>query len=177
MAFNSSGFSPVSSASHTTLPVPQPRMPDQPTNLTAVPVANNRIVVSWQDNSGGQDTFNIFRSTDGSTFTQVATAAKGAITFTDSLATSTTYFYQITATNSKGNTPATPVVSATLAPPAPTSLTATAASSVQVNLAWTADSSNVTSFAILQSTDGVNFTQRTTVIPSTRSFSITYLSP
>src|SRR5207245_3487721 len=107
---------------------------------------------------------------DAITFTQIATAGKGAITFTDSLTPSTTDFYQITATNSKGNTPPTPVVSATLAPPAPTSLTATAASSVQVNLAWTADSSNVTSFAILQSTDGVNFTQRTTIIPSTRSF-------
>ena len=116
MAFNSGGFSPISSASHTTLPVPPPRMSDQPTNLTAIPVSNNQVVLSWQDNSGGQDTFNIFRSSDGSTFNQVATAGRRAITLIDTPPTSTTYFYQITATNSNGNTPPTPVVSATLAP-------------------------------------------------------------
>jgi hypothetical protein len=52
---------------------------------------------------------------------------------------------------------------ATSAPAAPSNLTASAVSGLQINLSWTDNSSNENGFAIEQSTDGVNFTQISTV--------------
>lgn len=56
------------------------------------------------------------------------------------------------------------------APAAPTSLTATAASSTSVNLTWTAPMSTATSQLIQRSTDGVNFTTIATVPPLLNGF-------
>ena len=49
------------------------------------------------------------------------------------------------------------------APAAPSNLAATAAGAAQINLSWTDNSGNETSFFIERSTDGVNFTQITAV--------------
>jgi hypothetical protein len=55
-------------------------------------------------------------------------------------------------------------------PAAPANLTATAASSTQINLSWTDDSTNETGFLIERSTDGVNFTQIATAPVNATSF-------
>src|SRR5207244_6313891 len=52
-----------------------------------------------------------------------------------------------------------PAGATTFAPPAaPSNLVATAASSSQINLTWTDNSSNEDGFKLNRSTDGVNFT-------------------
>ena len=62
-------------------------------------------------------------------------------------------------------------------PPAPTSLTATAVSSSQINLGWVDNSNNETGFKIERSTDNVNFSLITTVAANTTSFQNTGLTP
>lgn len=63
------------------------------------------------------------------------------------------------------------------APVAPTGLTATASSSSQINLAWTATSANHTGFRIERSINGTTFTQLATVGASARTYANTGLNP
>jgi Bacterial Ig domain/Pel9A-like, right handed beta helix region/Fibronectin type III domain len=56
-------------------------------------------------------------------------------------------------------------------PAAPSSLSATAVSSSQINLAWTDNANNETGFKIERSTDGVNFSQIATVGANVTTFS------
>jgi titin len=63
------------------------------------------------------------------------------------------------------------------APPvAPGNLSATAVSSNRIDLAWSDNSTNETGFAIERSTDGVNFSQITTVAANLTSYSNTGLA-
>src|ERR1700719_2620511 len=75
-----------------------------------------------------------------------------ATTFSDTgLTASTSYSYRVRATDAAGNlsaysstaTTSTPAVPDTTPPTAPTNLAATAASSSQINLSWTASTDNV----------------------------------
>lgn len=49
--------------------------PAAPTGLTARAVSRLRIDLAWTDNSGNESGFTIERSTDGVTFTEIATVA------------------------------------------------------------------------------------------------------
>ena len=71
----------------------------------------------------------------------------------------------------------TPPPTPTPTPAAPTSLTATAASSRQINLAWVDNSSNESGFKIEQSTNGTTFTQVGTVAANIKNYSSTGLNP
>jgi hypothetical protein len=61
-------------------------------------------------------------------------------------------------------------VAGSSAPAPPSNLTATAVSGLQINLAWTDNSTNENGFAIEQSTDGVNFSQIGTVGVNTTTY-------
>src|SRR5207245_2144072 len=61
-------------------------------------------------------------------------------------------------------------------PAAPSNLTATAASTSEIDLAWTNNASNATSVKIERSPDGTTFTQITTVSGSATSYNDTGLS-
>ncbi len=65
-----------------------------------------------------------------------------------------------------------PPPAASTAPAAPTNLTATAVSGLQVNLSWTDNANNENGFSIQQSSDGVNFTQIGTVIANVTTYSV-----
>ena len=62
-------------------------------------------------------------------------------------------------------------------PAAPTNLTAAVASTTQINLAWTDNSSNEDGFQIRRSTDGVNFTSLVAVAADVTTYSDTGLRP
>jgi hypothetical protein len=68
------------------------------------------------------------------------------------------------------------VVTAVVAPGAPTNLVATAISRNQINLSWLESSTNVSGFNIQRSRDGVTWTQIATVGSTTRSYSDTTVS-
>ena len=84
------------------------------------------------------------------------TVGANVVTYNETgLAPSTMYYYRVRATNANGDSANTSTASATTqgtVPTAPSGLTATAASSSQINLSWTDNSNNETGFKIDQAT-------------------------
>nr|WSZ97371.1 fibronectin type III domain-containing protein [Streptomyces sp. NBC_00857] len=78
-------------------------VPQAPSGLSASAVSANEVDLAWSDNSGvdtgyTETGFRIERSTDGTTFRQVATAGADATTYTDTgLTAGTTYHYRVRA--------------------------------------------------------------------------------
>ena len=70
----------------------------------AVPAQAAQVTLTWSDSAGDQTGFVIERSTDGQTFSQVATAGASDTSYVDqTVSASTQYWYQIYATNSAGS--------------------------------------------------------------------------
>jgi len=141
---------------YTATPPPQP-----PSGLTATAASSSAINLAWTASPTAGVTYNVFRSTT-STFTpsasnQVASTIAG-LTYADSgLVASTTYYYYVKAVNSTGTSSATNEASATTSaaagqPQPPTGLTANAASSSAINLAWTASSTSGVTYTVFRST-------------------------
>ncbi len=130
-------------------------VPAAPATLTATATSTTQINLSWTDVTG-ETGFKIERKTgSGGTYAQIATTGTGVITFSDTgLTSSTNYYYRVRATSASGDSAYSPEANATTltAPPsAPATLTATAASSSQINLSW-ADVSSETGFKIERKT-------------------------
>ncbi|MBI3411176.1 MAG: fibronectin type III domain-containing protein, partial [Planctomycetes bacterium] len=127
--------------------------PASPTNLTAT-AGNAQVTLTWTASSGATS-YNIYRSTapGGEGATPLVSGVTSTSFTNTGLTNGTTYYYQVTAVNSGGESVKTSEVSArpqVSAPAAPTNLTATPAST-QVTLTWTA-SSGATSYNIYRST-------------------------
>jgi len=137
--------SPSNISSATTLAGP----PAAPSGLLATAAGATQINLSWTNNATNQTGFKVERSPDGVTFTQIGTTGATTTTYSDSpLAPMTLYYYRVRATNGAGDSAYTNVANATTLadttpPTAPSNVTATATSSTQINLAWTASSDNV----------------------------------
>jgi len=147
-----------------------PTAPGTPSGLTATAISSSQINLSWiapSSNGGSAITgYKIERSTDSGTTWSAVQSNTGSTgtTYSDiGLSSSTTYTYRVSAINSVGTGSPSHTVSATTstastAPGTPSSLTATAISSSQINLSWTAPSSNggsaITGYKIERSTDG-----------------------
>ena len=71
-----------------------------PTELTASPVSENSIYLSWTDNSEAETGYEIWRSLDSETYSRIATVYD-SFEFTDSdeLQPDTTYWYKVRAVN------------------------------------------------------------------------------
>ncbi|MBI3910466.1 MAG: fibronectin type III domain-containing protein, partial [Armatimonadetes bacterium] len=159
--------------------------PTAPSNLTATAASSSQIDLAWADNADNEDSFEIERSLDGTTFTLIAAVGAsagtgGTVTYADTgLSASTIYYYRVRAANSGGGSGFSNTANAaTLAAPpdAPTNLTATAVSASQIDLAWTDGASNEDGFKVERSTDGTSFTQIATVGVNVASYSDTGLS-
>ena len=141
---------------------------EPPTNLTARAVSSSEIDLRWTAPSdlGGLilTGYKIQRSTDGgsSWSTIVSNTGSTATTYSNTgLAPSTTYTYRVFAitplvTSSPSNTASATTFSVIQSPQPPTGLTATAASSSQISLSWTAPTDNggspITGYKIYRST-------------------------
>jgi hypothetical protein len=80
-----------------------PPVPAAPSGLRATAVSPSQINLTWTDNSLDETGFHIFRSTNGSTFTQVGSVASNVISFSDTgLQRSTRYYYRVRAFNASG---------------------------------------------------------------------------
>lgn len=123
--------------------------PSVPTDLTATAASSNSITLNWTASTDdvGVTGYKIFR--DGA---QISTSQTNS--FSDAgLISSTTYTYTVSAYDTAGNNSAqtSPALSTTLAtgtsdttvPSVPTNLTATAVSTTQINLSWSASTDNV----------------------------------
>jgi chitodextrinase/nitrogen fixation protein FixH len=151
-AGNLSGYSPVASA--TTPAAPDTQAPTAPSGLTITSATTSQVGLSWTAASDNVAVTNyLIERCSGaacSSFAQVGTSANPA--FADSaVSPSTSYSYRVRATDAAGNlsgyspvaSATTPAIPDTQTPTAPTSLSAAAVSSGQIDLTWPAATDNV----------------------------------
>jgi titin len=162
-AYNANGHSIYSNvAKATTLPAP----PATPENLTAATVSDRRIDLAWMDHSDTETGFKIERKSpavrDGA-YAEIAAVGANVKNFADSsLAGKTAYSYRVRAFNAGGNSDYSNEANATTlpGPPAqPGRLTATAAGSSQIALAWIDNSDDESGFKIERKTAGGAFAE------------------
>jgi chitodextrinase len=149
-AFDAAGnvSAPSSSASATTPAVPDITAPSTPTGLAATAASSSQINLSWNASTDnvGVTGYNVYRG-------GIQIATLGAVTTYQNtgLTASTAYSYTVQAFDAAGNVSAqsssasatTLAAPDTTVPSTPAGLTATAVSSTQINLSWTAATDNV----------------------------------
>jgi hypothetical protein len=187
-AVNPIGESDWSNTASVTVPVAIP--PTAPSSLSATLVAGPKINLSFKDTATNESNFYVERSTDGATYTVIATLpaliGTGTVTYSDAITTSTsnvTYTYRVRAGNvffsnysntASATVPALPVM--------PTNFTVVNGPLVKkldsVILNWIDNSSNETGFTIQRATNSL-FTQGLTTVTvpaNTTTLSVTGLA-
>lgn len=153
-----------------------PAIPDQPAGFTAIAISPTSASLNWsppQNNGGSPITgYKIDYRTVTTSYTTLATLGN-VTTYTHlNLITGKSYIYRVSAINSIGTGSTSPEVIVTptssstppknIAPNPPQSLTASVYSSTQINISWSAPSSNggppVTGYRIDYMLDSGNFT-------------------
>jgi titin len=129
-----------------TVPDPASLLPVTPAHLSAAMPSASTVNLSWIDMSDNETGFVIERQTEGGTWNQIGTAVAGAMTFSDSPAVGSNYFYRVMAVNASGNSVPSNAVAAGL--PAPANLTAQAAGADLIRLAWADNSWNESRFYV-----------------------------
>lgn len=178
-ASNSAGSSGYSNTASATTTLPDP--PAAPGGLNTAATSETTISLSWLDNSGDEDDFTVERSLDGTSFALIATLGANATSYVDGgLASGTTYFYRVAASNLGGSSGYSNIASASTPTPqpptAPSGLVATGTSSFSIDISWSDNSSNETGFAVERSDSGLgNWSQIASTSSNTTSFTDTGL--
>jgi len=101
-AYNSCGNSSYSNTANATTPTCPATPPAAPSDLSGKGLPG-RVQLSWDDNSGDEDGFNIYRGTSSTNLTLVDTVSPNVTSYQDSdLVRRTTYYYKVCAYNSNG---------------------------------------------------------------------------
>jgi hypothetical protein len=88
--------------------------PNKVSDVLAVSASTNEILLTWSGNNPDEavTTYSIYKSSDNSSFSKVATIESSTTQYISSnLSSGTTYYYKIKATNSKGDSPDSSTVS------------------------------------------------------------------
>ena len=143
-----SAYSNTASAT-TSLDAPAP-----PSGLTITSLLSNQVSLSWTDNSNNETGFKIQRKQGATgTYATIATPGPNVTTYNDSTVTDgTLYYYRVSATNATGDSAFSNEASGTTPLAKPTSATATAVSSSQINLTWIDNSASETGYKIERKT-------------------------
>ena len=154
-ACNAEGCSAYSGEAGESTPALPPAVP---TGLTATATGSSSVNLNWTDESADEAYFKVERKTGaGGTYAQITALDPDSNAFADSgLASSTTYFYRVSACHSGGcSTPSNEASATTdeVPPDAPSSLTATATGTETVDLGWTDNSGNETGFKVERKTE------------------------
>ena len=164
-------------------PVAVAMPPNEPSNAVLTK-SGSKVTVTFTDNSITETSFQLQRTEDSTTWTNVGTplvspldvpnTTNASLALTDSGVSGNpgpVYGYRVAAVNTVGYGGAFPTISAQSVseptvfsgdgnlPAAPTNLTASLASGPRVNLSWTDTATNENGFVIQRSSDGVTFTQ------------------
>jgi hypothetical protein len=101
-AMNSAGESGPSNEAQAT-PVAAPRPPAAPTNLTATAVSRTQINLAWSDNADNEVSQIIERSTNGASYTPIATVGANVTFFASGgLGANKKYYFRVRAANEAG---------------------------------------------------------------------------
>jgi hypothetical protein len=174
-ATNTAGTGPVSAA--TTIAVSA--LPTAPTNLAARAPSGINVVLTWRNSTTNQTNVIIERTAAGGTlsFAEIGRVAGTVTTFTDTPPTPLkSYVYRVRAINIVGSSPVSNQVTFIAPFPAPSGLTAPAASitTTSITLNWTSNTPNAAGFVVERSPNGTTWTQVGTV--TTNSFTNTGLT-
>jgi titin len=145
-AFNLGGDSDPSNVDCTAAPA-------APSDLTAAPAAATQAIdLAWIDHSTVEDAYEVQRSTDGYSWSVLATVAANSTSYSDaSVAFDTWYFYRVRATKDGGSSDISAVASARVVsgpPTAPTDLDVYPSSSTVASMYWADNASNEDGFRI-----------------------------
>lgn len=184
-SFNNGGSSAYSNILSVTTPIEPPAAPS---GLTATAISANQIRLDWADNADNETGFKVERSTSGASgsFLLVASpsaSSSGSVAYTDSTCQAgTTYYYQVKAQNTAGDSGASAVAHATTSqtkPAAPTILSSSGLTTTSVSLSWTDNSNNEDWFVVEKSTASATgpFSTLTQTSANTKAASDTGLSP
>lgn len=88
-------------------------MPNAPSSLVRKTVTRTSIAVSWTDNANNETGFHVERSTNGSTWTRVATLGANATSYYfTGLKSNTSYYFRVRAYNTSGSSAYTTTLTA-----------------------------------------------------------------
>ena len=186
-AINSQGTGPYSRTATATT---RAAVPDAPTNLTATASGQTQVILRWRGplvDGGARITgYRIEWSATGGTPWNVLASRATSTTYTHrGLSPASTRYYRVSATNSVGTGDPSNVATATTdatVPSAPARLSARANGQNQIDLTWTAPSSDggapITGYRIESSPNGSTWTPlRSNTGSNATSFSNTGLAP
>ena len=149
--------------------------PGQVTGLTVGSTSTSELAVSWNAVSGATS-YKVERSlSSGSGFSQILNSPATSIGNTG-LNQGTRYYYRVRATNSNGDGAYSSVANNFTRPGQVTGLSATAASSSQINLSWNNPSGTETGFQVYRSTNSNMSGQTLLATPTGTTYSATGLS-
>jgi hypothetical protein len=144
-------------------------------NLEVTLYSMTQLVLDWIETSG-ETGYRIERSPDGVAYTTITTVGANIPSYTDgSLTSGATYFYRVTPTSALGDGPST-VISGGTRLAAVTGLAFSAIGGNAISLAWT-DHATETGYRILRSTNGVNFSDLSTVPAGTTTYTDSTVTP
>jgi|GEM_PF-788919 len=155
-AFSAADVSAYSTAVNATTLI----APAAPSGLAGAPISTTRIDLAWTDNATNETAYLLDRAPDNAgsagTYAQIASLPAGTSAYSNTgLAANTRYWYRVRAMNATDTSAYSNVVSTTTptGPAAPTSLTATAISATQINLAWTDNTTAETGYTVERAPD------------------------
>lgn len=126
-----------------------------PSSLAVNVASASQLNLSWTDNSGVEDGFSIERSATGSgSWSVIHTNAANSVTYNDTgLSENATWYYRVRAYVGSDFSAYSSTVSNTTLLATPTGLSASAVDDAHINLTWTDNSSQETSYRIERSPD------------------------
>ena len=154
-----------------------PPIPSAPTDLSAAVASAGEIDLSWIDTADDATAVLVEESTDGVNFNQVASLAPGATTYAViGLAASTPYTFRVRAAGASGDSAYSNLATGTTAAPPipspPSGLSATVASTTEIDLSWSNTADDATAVLVEESTDGVNFNQVASLAPGATTYAV-----